>query len=63
MKKWLKELNRVFSKKEVKMAKKQKQNMKKCSTFLGIKAMQIKTTLKFHFTPVRMATIKNTNSN
>jgi hypothetical protein len=36
--------------------------MKKCSTFLARKEMQIKTMLRFYFTPVRMATIKNTNN-
>jgi hypothetical protein len=60
MKKWVNELNRAFSEEEVQMAKK---HMKKCSISLAIKDMQIKTTLRFHLTPVRMATIKNTNNN
>jgi hypothetical protein len=33
--------------------------LKKCSTPLIISQMQIKTTLRFYFTPVRMARIKN----
>jgi hypothetical protein len=37
-----------------------KKHMKKCSPFLAIKEMQIKTTLRFHLTPVRIATIKMT---
>jgi hypothetical protein len=60
MKKWANELNRVFSKEEIKMVKKY---MKKCSTSLVIKEMQIKTMLRFHLTTVRMVTIKNTNNN
>jgi hypothetical protein len=54
------ELNREFSKEEVQMSSKY---MKKCSTFLVIKEMQIKTTLRFHLTPVKMTIIKGNNNN
>jgi hypothetical protein len=40
-----------------------KKHMKKCSLSLAIKEMQIKTTLRFHLTHVRIATIKNTTNN
>jgi DNA-directed RNA polymerase specialized sigma subunit len=59
IKNWTTELNRTFSKEEVQMAK----NMKKCSLSLAMKEMQIKTTVSFYFTPVRIAIIKNTNNN
>jgi hypothetical protein len=51
------EFNRTFSKEEMQMAKK---HMKRCSPSLAIKEMQIKTTLSFHLTLVRIAIIKHT---
>jgi hypothetical protein len=59
IKKWASELNRSFSKEEIQMAKK---HMKKCSLSLAIKEMQIKTTLRFYLTPVRIVIIKNTSN-
>jgi hypothetical protein len=60
IKKWATELNIAFSKKEIQMAK---NHMKKCSPSLALKEMQIKTTLKFHLTPVRIAIIRNITNN
>jgi hypothetical protein len=60
MKKWATELNRAFSKEEIQMAKK---HVKKCSLSLAIKEIKIKTTLRFHLIPVRVAIIKNTTNN
>jgi hypothetical protein len=60
IKKWANELNRAFSKEKFQIAKK---HMKKCSTSPAIKEMQIKTTLRFYLTPIRMVITKNTNNN
>jgi hypothetical protein len=59
IKNWETELNRTFSKEEIQMAKKR---MKKYSSSLAIKEMQIKTALRFYLTPVRIAIIKNTTN-
>jgi hypothetical protein len=58
-KKWGKELNKEFSTEEYQMAI---NHLKKCSTSLVTKKIQIKTTLKFHLTPVRMTKIKNSGA-
>ena len=60
-KKWAEDLNRHFCKEDMQMAKKEAHE--KMINIANIREMQIKTTMKYQLTPVRMAIIKKSINN
>ena len=57
--KWAKYLNRHITKEGIKM---ENEHVKRCSTSYVIREMQIKTTVRYDYTPIRMKKIPNSDN-
>ena len=58
--KWVEDLSRHFSTEDIQMVKR---HMKRCSTLLFIRVMEIRTIVSYHLTPTRMVVIKKSTNN